>query len=800
MDRKLTGHYWFLSEEYPEYVGSSYNDFFTATVNGTNIALDQVGNVVTVNNVLFDGSLSTAGTFFDGRTSMLTASYTIPGGETTLNVVLSVGDVGDGIYDSGVIVDNVRIEVGQIVWLNFEGTNNLTHGEATWNMPAFQPTDLGYADNSNRATVISDLVSAVQTHYAGLDMTVTATQPTSGDYTTVHIGGNDNALNSGGGTLFGQADDVDIGNRTKVDDAVVFSQEFGSFYGVGMSEAASVVRDRLAITITHELAHNLGLRHVDNAYNDDIMKKNSPRASTAIFGDALKDLPASEKTFWPDNAQQQNDMEYARSVLGTSGSGTSLSSSMNWLWNSVHTWFTFFLDTTKPIYDVTIGTGTPLVAGANGAIDDDIAPQVQHFDVLDPAEQLQLSNFTGQDKFFLLGSSKLGGPTDITTGALDAAGNPDLTSAMVDMVDVAGNPLGLDLFKASKGKLKPFTAATLSESQFANIDWAGPKGVTLIDEDGDSYTVTLKGPGRVAVIQDDTDGNGKGPIQSLILEDTDAGKSSLAIKVKKVPKTQGVSDGIVTIGSVSGTALKSFSSPACDVIGTGMDFTGVFLGTVKLHDLLNGADIIAGGTATQNSTLTLAAITANSTITFGSSLKSLTAAEVAGGDITASAIKTLKVKGNFGANLTLTGAAETTVLGSLTIGGTLQDAIIRATEGNIGKVTVGAISSASIFAGYAGTTLPDSPDDFNPAASIAGVTVKGIKGQDSNMTNALIAGASIGKVSILFPDTGNGIAADTLKNLTVTLNEDGHKVTSSWKNLEDPADSFSDLHENVLIV
>jgi len=781
----------FLSDEYPEYVGSQYNDFFTATVNGTNIALDQVGNVVSVNNVLFDGSLATTGTFFDGRTSMLTATYTIPDGVDTLNVVFSVGDVGDGIYDSGVIVDNVRIEVGQIVWLNFEGQADLTHGGATWDMPTFQPTDLGYANNDNRATLISEIVSAVEGHYAGLDLTVTTTQPTEGDYSTVHIGGNDTPLYGGPGTLFGQADHVDIDNRVKVDDAVVFSREFGSFYGTGMGEDADTVRDRIAVTITHELAHNLGLRHVDNTYNEDIMKKNSPRDSTAVFGDELKDLPAVEQAHWPDDAQKQNDMEVLRAVLGTTGTGTSLTSSYSWLWNMLNQWFTFNLDASKALYDVTIGTGEPMtVDPVTGIVDGDVAPQTMHFDVLDGTTQLQLANYSGQDQFFLMGATKQGGPIDVTTGQLNDEGEVDLYSAMVDIGEE------MDVSKVSKGELKPYTTGGLTESEFTDLDWLGKKGTTFEDADGDLYTVSVKN-GQAAVVLDDADGDGKGSIQTIVLQDT-TDKSALSIKVKQNKET---GDGLVSIGSIQGTGqqLKSIAADDCDLVGTGIDFDGGFLGGVKLHDILNGADVNGGGTAEQASYFSAATVGDDSSITFGSNLKSFAATDVGTGDITANTIKSLKVAEDFASALLLLGL-EGTVLKSAAIGGTLDSASINTDTGDIGKVTLGAMLNSEIFVGYTGGGLPTTPEGFNTPASLAGLTIKGLDEAD-NMSGCEVVAAHIGKIALSFPGTGNTFVSDTIGGLSVTHDdgEDG-TVKESWKSLDDPADSLATDFATVTLV
>ena len=112
----------FFSEEYPEYVGSSYNDAFLAevdestwTVTGNqidapgNFAFDQQGNPITINAA---GAASmtaelAAGTTYDGGTDLLTAAAPLTPGEHSL--YFSVFDTGDGGYDSTVMIDNIRV-------------------------------------------------------------------------------------------------------------------------------------------------------------------------------------------------------------------------------------------------------------------------------------------------------------------------------------------------------------------------------------------------------------------------------------------------------------------------------------------------------------------------------------------------------------------------------------------------------------------------------------------------------------------------------------------------------------------
>jgi hypothetical protein len=112
----------FLSEEYPEFVGTEFNDAFIAEldtsdwstsgsdITGTqNFAKDQLLNPITINATgpASVSAVNSAGTTYDAATQRLTAARAVSAGAHQL--FLSIFDQGDHIYDSAVFVDNIRV-------------------------------------------------------------------------------------------------------------------------------------------------------------------------------------------------------------------------------------------------------------------------------------------------------------------------------------------------------------------------------------------------------------------------------------------------------------------------------------------------------------------------------------------------------------------------------------------------------------------------------------------------------------------------------------------------------------------
>ena len=117
----------FLSEEFPEFVDSEFNDAFVAELNPStwfsdredpavdsprNFARGSRGNPIRVNSIGGTGRVSrkyAKGTTYDAATRTLRAATRVKGG-TKRALYLSIFDQGDRQYDSAVFIDRLRLK------------------------------------------------------------------------------------------------------------------------------------------------------------------------------------------------------------------------------------------------------------------------------------------------------------------------------------------------------------------------------------------------------------------------------------------------------------------------------------------------------------------------------------------------------------------------------------------------------------------------------------------------------------------------------------------------------------------
>ena len=121
-DNCLALDYRFLSEEFPEFVGSEFNDAFVAEIGSSTWTVGESGDLSRPND--FASSLEgtpisvngvgpaavtpqeAEGTYFDAATGLITTKTPITPGAHS--IYLSIFDASDHIYDSAVFLDNLR--------------------------------------------------------------------------------------------------------------------------------------------------------------------------------------------------------------------------------------------------------------------------------------------------------------------------------------------------------------------------------------------------------------------------------------------------------------------------------------------------------------------------------------------------------------------------------------------------------------------------------------------------------------------------------------------------------------------
>lgn len=139
--------YVFASEEYPEFVGSQFNDVFAFFITGPGIQggvqnmaiIPGTTQPVTINNVnggsnsnyFVNNGTGTNAPYnndpfyvqYDGFTTPMEAVSPVQCGET-YHLIIALADVGDGIYDSGIFLEKNSLTSEQPVTVEYELSND----------------------------------------------------------------------------------------------------------------------------------------------------------------------------------------------------------------------------------------------------------------------------------------------------------------------------------------------------------------------------------------------------------------------------------------------------------------------------------------------------------------------------------------------------------------------------------------------------------------------------------------------------------------------------------------------------
>lgn len=195
---EVSFNYVFASEEYPEYVCSSYNDVFAFFISGPgftgseNIALIPGTTTAVAINSVNNGSVGSQGTSadctslanssyyvnnvpgisleFDGFTTVLTASASVIPCEN-YHIKLAVADVGDSLYDSAVFLEANSFAAGEgaLVTANINGSVSASNEMYEGCQDGFYLFERGNTDDLSQPFTIEFEVTGTAT--AGIDYT-----------------------------------------------------------------------------------------------------------------------------------------------------------------------------------------------------------------------------------------------------------------------------------------------------------------------------------------------------------------------------------------------------------------------------------------------------------------------------------------------------------------------------------------------------------------------------------------------------------------------------------------------------
>jgi hypothetical protein len=360
--------------------------------------------------------------------------------------------------------------------------------------------------------------------------------------------------------------------------------------------------------------------------------------------------------------------------------------------------------------------------------------------------------------------------------------------------------------------------------EFGNIDGAKKNTkFTASDACGASVTFSLTGGGYGVI-------NGDANFDQVNLYDT--GEKSL-LTIAASTET--------SVGDINSNGpLKTIAAKTTNLRGN-VTVSGSLASLIinDVNNLANDHTITIGASSNAKAAVSLSFNrVAGLTINSGMPIKTISATEWLGGEISTPSIASVTTKGNkklgiagdLDVNVTLDGSAGTVktvgtlsgewncstiksisaldvaeatftidqapnvkvpTLGKLTAKRHITDSQI-ISGGNIGTISARAMINSVCFAGIKDgiSGLPDPAADINVSASIKSISVKGLKGESNCFVNSDIAAANILSATLNYPQNNNGgvpfgLSADYIKSLKIK-NAGG---STSFKNLNSPSDN-----------
>ena len=307
----------------------------------------------------------------------------------------------------------LNVNSGQTVFLNFaaDSAARYTSDGVLFNTTAtYAKPDSGYS-----SAQINQIVSAVQSEYAGYNVNFTTTRPVAGNYHTVNIGGTGADVTAGNANLkfaastLGQAQSINLRNSNPNASVVVFSA-LPYFNGAGGVGAVAQVID-------HETGHILGLQHV--LPSSELMYPYASAAATSISSgnESIAHINADGKVVSSLFGYTQNSDADLKCAVGPSSGPVSCDGADS------YGAFSLFLDSFSTVYNAKLYILRP----DGSLVDGDGGLMVQNLgNIASGSRQTYSVPYFGGERVILLGSSQVGGAPDIFFGGANGfAGDPD---------------------------------------------------------------------------------------------------------------------------------------------------------------------------------------------------------------------------------------------------------------------------------------------------------------------------------------------------------------------------------------
>ena len=154
---------------------------------------------------------------------------------------------------------------GYVLYLDFDGGTAQPRSSDSWLYnytavtPAYDLSSYGWAGLEDES--IDQITEFVREDYAAYHLSVVTEEPSSGDYTTIFVGGNNDWFQAGSG-IIGVAT-YDIGNSRASNYGFAFTEElsiYSNYSGGNLLNFSEYV----ANLISHEAGHTFGANHIDD--------------------------------------------------------------------------------------------------------------------------------------------------------------------------------------------------------------------------------------------------------------------------------------------------------------------------------------------------------------------------------------------------------------------------------------------------------------------------------------------------------------------------------------------------------